>query len=94
MWCYVDYPTKADFRKAFQNDPEAIFVKTRKDLDGPDACLVTVLETSNDILVVGPDQSWRERIESWQGRFPKFASDLVKRKKGRRKKRFKAQRHG
>lgn len=63
MRCYVDHPSRADFRKAFLSERELMFVRSREHLSKPDMSLGTVADGHPDLLVVGPGKSWFARIE-------------------------------
>lgn len=63
MRCYVDYPSRADFRKAFLSERELLFVRSREQLSEPDMTVGAAIGDQPDLFVVGPWRSWFARIE-------------------------------
>ena len=85
MRCYVDYPSRAEFQKAFRTVGDLMFVRSREDLEKPDLTLGAAAEDHHDLLLVGPENSWFARIEcSTSGRLRVFGDNTPKRRKTKR----------
>jgi len=63
MRCYVDHPSRADFRKAFLSERELMFVRSREQLSEPDMTVGAAIGDHPDLFVVGPRRSWYARVE-------------------------------
>lgn len=63
MRCYVDHPSRDEFKRAFKSVGDLMFVKSRESLSEPDITLGAAAEDHRDLLLVGPDRIWFARVE-------------------------------
>jgi len=63
MKVWTDFPTKAAFRAAFAQSDQLVLAKSRSWLREPDLCVLSILDDRADVLVCGPGNIWRDRVE-------------------------------